>query len=378
MRLESALYSSASGLDAHGDAISVIGDNVSNANTIAYKSGNVRFSDLLAEGPEEGSSTAEPVIGAGVEVAQVRQNHSSGVIESTGRALDLAIDGEGYLAVGDPSAPTYTRAGTLIIDDKGLLATASGHHVLGFTGIDTASIGTIDMLNIDTSGNPSSLIALAGNLNSTLSETTVVTDPATFNEVGSNASFTNSITAYDSLGDSHEVLVAFYRTEPNHWTVQAYIDGGEVQGEPGIPVQLGEDVELVFNGDGSLADESLNSAKIVATPQYSNGAIPGAFDLTFDRFTQFAGSNFTTVITQDGEGTGDIKGYDIQQDGSIVALLSSGTEVKVGTLPLSNFNNDEGLVRTGNALFTQSEVSGDPAVGIAGTEGFGTIQSRAL
>ena len=75
MRIESALNASREGIQAHGKALGVIGDNISNSNTTGYKSSRVEFADLLPEGGEGHQSMAGPISGAGVTVQRVRQQH---------------------------------------------------------------------------------------------------------------------------------------------------------------------------------------------------------------------------------------------------------------------------------------------------------------
>ncbi|MCB0329487.1 MAG: flagellar hook protein FlgE [Bdellovibrionales bacterium] len=378
MRLESALYASSAGLEAHGDAMSVIGDNVSNANTTAFKSGVVQFADLLAEGPEERKSSAKEVVGNGVIVSQVRQDHQAGAVEVTGRSLDVALDGEGFFIVGGAADPSFTRAGSFIIDEAGLLSTAAGKNVLGFVeGSNT--LQTIDMLSLNVSGTPSSLITISGNLGSQFPITDLPGAPATFQEIGANANFVTSASAFDTLGIGHDVTVAFYKTGATQWTARAFIDGGDVTGgTAGVPLQLGADAVLNFNTSGIIEDANLATAQITATPAYANGAAQGAFTMDLSSFTQFGGTSVTSTITQDGQGTGDIADYEINADGQIFAQLSSGAKQLIGTLAVANFNNEEGLVRVGSSLFVDSDRSGDAIIGTAGTAGVGEIEGGAL
>lgn len=357
----------------------VIGDNVSNANTVAYKAGEVQFSDLLAEGAGGHNSSARPVSGSGLEVSQVRQNHGAGAVEVTGRSLDVAIDGEGFFVVGDATDPTYTRAGSFIIDEAGLLSTAGGQNILGFSSTDSANLATIDMLSLNVSGTPSSLINIAGNLGSQIPTTTPPDSPATFQEVGANASFVSSAQAFDSLGVGHDVTVAFYKTDANTWLARAYLDGGEITGgTEGIPVQLGADATLSFDTSGVILEASQAAAQISATPSYANGAAQGDFTIDLSDFTQFGGTSITSTITQDGQGTGDIADYEITPQGEIYAQLSSGARQLLGVLGMANFNNEEGLLRVGGSLYVDSEKSGDAVIGTAGAAGVGELEGGAL
>src|SRR5690606_16154642 len=104
------------------------------------------------------SETLDP-IGNGSTVASVRQNHTSGIIEHTGRSLDAAIDGNGFFMVGNREAPQYTRAGVFVISEDGFLVDAKGNQVLGFPATlpaegETGVLGPLNMQDIGQVGTP--------------------------------------------------------------------------------------------------------------------------------------------------------------------------------------------------------------------------------
>ncbi len=101
MRLESALFSSTSSMQSHGKALQVVGDNISNVNTIGYKASSVQFGDLLAEGEESHNSSADPVAGNGVYVA----------------SLDTPPAVAGGASVGAASPPHATKINARIKSD---------------------------------------------------------------------------------------------------------------------------------------------------------------------------------------------------------------------------------------------------------------------
>lgn len=378
MRLESALFSSSSGLEAHGNAMAVIGDNVSNANTTAFKAGIVQFSDLLSEGADGRNSSALPVSGSGVEVDQVRQDHSSGGFDYTGRPLDVSIDGEGFFVVGDPQAPQYTRAGNFIIDENGLLSTSGGKPVLGFAD-DATQLQAIDMRGVEVTGTPTSTMTITGNLSSQAPLVAQPAAPATFQEVGTSAAFVNSITVFDSLGESHDVTLGFFKEGANSWSVGAFIDGSEVTGgTAGTPVRLGQTVPLAFGPDGQLTEASVATAQIVASPAFANGAAAGNITIDLSQFSQFASNSTVSSITQDGQAAGEIEGYEIGGDGRVFARLSSGASPVIATLGVANFNNVEGLTRVGGSLFDATARSGNAGLSTAGQSGTGSLQVGAL
>lgn len=378
MRLETALFSSREGISAHGQAIAVVGDNISNANTTAFRASRVEFGDLVAEGGSGRESTTISGGGCGVGISSIRATQEMGVIENTGRALDIAIEGRGFLMVGDAENPGYSRAGNLAVDEEGLLVNPNGETVLGFSGASGATLGALNVRAVDVAGQPTSALGVVGNLDSGGAIATVPNNPATFSEIAAAADFIANLTAYDSLGGSHQVTVGFFKTAANNWTSQAYIDGGEVGGTAGVPVQMGANATLKFGTDGKIADGDKAAATITATPAYSGGAAAGSFAISMGSFTQYAGSHLIASITQDGQGAGTIDNYDIRSNGQFYANLSNGQSVLIGTLQLADFNNPEGLQRSGNGLYSGSSAAGEKRTGNPGEGGIGTIKGSSL
>ncbi|MBX7143166.1 MAG: flagellar hook protein FlgE [Oligoflexia bacterium] len=377
MRIESALYASREGLDAHGKAISVVGDNVANANTVGYKTSRVEFADLFPDGKDGRQSGALPSSGGGSSVARVRQIHETGVLEATGRPLDVGIAGDGFFIVGDGDNQFYTRAGNFQINEDGLLVTADGEPVLGLQGTGT-TLGTLNVKSIDTTGAATSLATIYGNLASSAETTTVPTNPQTFTEINSLATFIATASVNDSLGGIHDVSLAFFKTDTNEWTAQAYLDGGEVGGTKGVPVQLGSNATLTFDSSGSISTANAAAAKITATPTYSSGAAAGNFQIDLSKFSQFASTSIVNSFSQDGKSVGNIKSYQFQADGTLLAVLDTGSTAQVGKIQLAQFPNTDALERAGNSLFRAGDGSGTPTVSDPGDEGSGKLEGNSL
>lgn len=378
MRLESALFSSKEGLNAHGQAISVIGDNVANANTTAYKTSRVEFADLFAGGENPSTPDNLPQGGSGVAVEKVRQIHETGVIESTGRDLDVGIAGDGFFITGSPDAQIYTRAGNFSINSDGLLVAANGDPVLGLQGSGT-TLGTLNLKSLQAAGKATSLATLFGNLDSTAPVTTVPTSPGTFNEINSAASFVvPALQVNDSLGASHSVKLAFFKTATNTWSAHAYMDGAEVGNQAGVPVDVGSVTGITFQPTGTIATADKANAKLTVNAAYSGGAAAGQFNIDLSTFTQYAGASEMKSITQDGQAAGNIKGYEFKPTGEIYAVLDTGSRIQAGTIQLAQFPNVDGLVRAGNASYTASSDTGDIKLSRPGDDGTGKLEAASL
>lgn len=153
-----SMYSGISGMKNFQTKLDVIGNNIANVNTYGFKKGRVTFKDMVnqtisgASGPSQGKGGVNPKqVGLGSQLAAIDTIDTQGSLQTTGRVLDLAIQGDGYLVVaeGDPkdpgslsAAPYYTRAGNLYINKEGYLVTSAGHYVLSReetdAGADTA------------------------------------------------------------------------------------------------------------------------------------------------------------------------------------------------------------------------------------------------
>ncbi len=138
-----SLYSGVSGMRSNQVKMDVIGNNIANVNTTAFKSGRARFQDLFsqtlssAQMPSEtGSGGINPKqVGLGVSVAAIDTVMTGGALQPTGRELDFAIEGEGFFIVAQDVAgdmKRYTRDGAFFTDYEGNLVNAAGLRVLGY------------------------------------------------------------------------------------------------------------------------------------------------------------------------------------------------------------------------------------------------------
>lgn len=130
-----ALFTAATGMEAQQTRIAVISNNIANMNTTGFKASRAEFQDLIYEtkqtaGGEAASGVQAPTgfqIGSGVNVVGTQGLFTQGTMEQTGNALDVAIEGKGFLKVTLPSGEVaYTRAGSLSIDSTGKLVNQNG------------------------------------------------------------------------------------------------------------------------------------------------------------------------------------------------------------------------------------------------------------
>lgn len=242
-----------SGLKASQTTLSVTGNNIANSQTAGFKESRAQFGDVYTSSL---GSAGKMAVGSGVRVSSVAQQFKQGNIEATGNALDLAISGDGFFAMGDlvdpivPDKPleatSFTRNGAFHINDKGNIVDDSGRYLLGFkpTGTTVAEgfdVGVKLPLKINTDqGAPqaSTNVDMKLNLNGAASPAVTpfsfltpgtppyIPDPKTYTH-------TTSITTYDSLGNAHIVSSYFCKTAvPDEWDVYSFVDGRSLQ--PGV------------------------------------------------------------------------------------------------------------------------------------------------
>ena len=372
MRLETALSTSREGINVHGQAIAVVGDNISNASTTGYKASRAEFADLLADSANPSGTIVHS--GCGATLQCVRTLHQTGIIENTGRSLDLAIGGNGFFLVGSAESPNLTRAGNFQIGRDGYLETASGDKVLGFSGADGTTLGPINMLDVNVTGSPTGNIKVGGNLSSMSEITAPPTAATTFQDINRAASFSSSVEIYDSLGGRHAVSLSFFKTGDGAWKAQAFVDSAETGGTAGVPQLIGE-IDLGFDEYGQIAAGS--NATMNANVTFA-GAAASAIAIDFSAMTQFANQSSINNVNADGQGAGDITGYEMLEDGSILARLSTSDAIKVGTIQLGTVQNIDGLVRDGNGLYMLSGTSGELIVGSPNSNYFGSLEGSSL
>ena len=144
-----SLYSGVTGLKTHQTKMDVIGNNIANVNTVAYKSQSITFSELMyqttqsASGPNAVTGTAgtnAKQIGLGVKAGAISTAISqSGSSQTTGNPFDIQIKGDSFFVVSDGSNNFFTRDGSFYVDAAGNLAmSTNGYNVMGW-GVDEST-----------------------------------------------------------------------------------------------------------------------------------------------------------------------------------------------------------------------------------------------
>ena len=157
MGLTDALFTGTSGLRALGHGMSVIGDNVANLNTTAFKGARITFSDIMAQSINTAAGSGQ--LGRGSAIQALFQQFTQGAFESTGNPTDMAIAGAGFFMVKNPKTTGgvyYTRDGQFMVDKDGYLVNPQGLRVQGWKidEITNDITGAITDIRIDRSSPP--------------------------------------------------------------------------------------------------------------------------------------------------------------------------------------------------------------------------------
>ena len=231
MGVSSSLYSGVSGLNANANAMSVIGNNIANANTVGFKSSRAIFGDLLSS-QISGSGGASQV-GRGVGLSIVDNIFSQGTFENTETNTDLAIEGSGFFIVSDPISGAagnfYTRAGAFRFDAGGFLVNPEGFNVMGYDlDANGNTVGDLQPIWVNTNSftqsGPTANVNLNTNLNSDAQEIATGFDAL---DPSGTSNYATSIQVFDSLGSTHLMTTYFTKTSDQNWEWNAVVDSGE-------------------------------------------------------------------------------------------------------------------------------------------------------
>ncbi len=179
MSLSGALYTGLSGLNVNQTDMNVIGNNIANINTVAFKSSRAVFSpqfyttDQSGTAPDANFGGSDPSqLGLGAQVAAIQQNFTQGSIQPTGVDTDLAINGNGFFVTQDANnGQEFTRAGSFRLNSNNQLVTSSGAYVQGYGATSTGTVipGALQDVTIplgsSTIARATSTASLTGNLN---------------------------------------------------------------------------------------------------------------------------------------------------------------------------------------------------------------------
>lgn len=368
MGLVSALFTGVSGLTTNSQSLSVIGDNISNVNTVGFKGSKTAFGDVLSSLLNNGGLTAQ--IGRGSQLRGVIQSFSQGSFESSDNALDLALDGGGFFIVNNGEGNFYTRAGQFRINDDGLVASPTGEILQGFQitqGTVSASLSDVDLAGAQSAPAATTEFTLGANLDASASAGTTFTAP---------------VSLFNSVGTEVVLSLTFTKGTGNVWTYAAIPSDGTVTAGVSGTVTFDTTGQLSAVNGGSVADVTITIDYSASNPPantqdlvWNLAATAGG---TNGKLTGFSAASNNNSVVQDGYTTGVLTGIVVGTDGIISGLFNNGQSQDLFQVALANFLSPTGLNRRGQNLFAQTAASGQPVIGTAETGSFGSVLGNTL
>ena len=349
-----------SGLTASASNLDVIGNNIANSGTIGFKSGSVQFADVFT-----GTQ-----VGLGAKVSGVSQNFNAGAVQTSARALDVAIvEGDGFFRMTSPGGEiAYSRNGQFNKDKDGFIVNAAGLQLTGHKVEATGVVGVgLEALQLPSAA---MLPKATGEIASQFNLDARGTIPTAAFDANNSATYnySNSVKVYDSLGNPHELATFFVKTNPvapstsSPWDVYATADGKAVPGAAASST-VGQ---LTFDAYGKLV--SPTSGKMALNGiNFANGSAPMAVNVAVTGTTQFGSPSDVKQLDQDGYASGTLAGFSIGKAGILTGKYSNEQSKALGQIVLSSFVNPAGLQSKGDNVWTETAASGQSLTGNPGT-----------
>jgi len=408
MGLFDAMTNAVAGLQAQSFAIQNISGNIANAQTTAFKGVETSFSDLV---PDSLGSTQ---MSGGVIASSQPTNTVQGTIQSASVGTYMAINGDGFFIVQQPTNTTggtpvfgggdlYTRRGDFQLDQNGYLVNGGGYYLEGLpidpaTGNVSGSVPTVLQISknelpaqvtssIQYQANLASL-PLTANYNATtpnselLNPADFTTDPTVAGSgtvIGSDAqTFLNetvaggAVTVYDAQGNPVNVQIRWAKVDSaakggtDTWEM-FYQTDSTATGNTVAWQNVGTDFKFGANGQMNPAVSGVTLTGLTV-----NGDTVGNVAVNFGAsgLTQYADTNGVVkvnTLTQNGFAAGSLNSISINSQGRVVASYSNGRTQDIAEIPLVTFNGENNLKSLDGGAYQATDGSGPAIFGASGT-----------
>jgi len=352
MSIYGALYSGVSGLSAQAQALGMISDNISNVNTVGYKSTVARFQTLVTEAAS--TTTYAP---GGVRSLPYPKIDQQGLLQSSSSPTDLAIIGDGFFVVHEgasaASGGTYffTRAGGFKVDETGNLVTSSGHYLQGW--------------RLDPLGNlPANTTLLTGLETVNVSALTGAANATSYIEMGVNlpaqdpigGTRLNTVQLFDKQGVTQNLTLEWVKTASNTWALLGTLPGSGQFADTDTAAAILADASTQYFPNATLA--STTNMTLTAAAGNVGGAV-GAFTVPapvalVDTITVNIGPDaYTATVPTDGGA-----GNDLIAGNTIAFTGPGGRSFTVTLAGAATYNLDGAIGQTALKTALDSAFSG--------------------
>ena len=402
MGVAQSLYTGVTGLSVPADSMSVVANNMANANATGFKRDRAEFADLLLRDTRTETQAAK--IGKGAHLANVRTMHTQGSLKVTDNLTDLAIQGSGFLVLAQPGSngqasagKMFTRAGALHFDKDGFFASGSGGRVQGYVADAEGTMSArLSDIRIETNTIPP---RATNNLKLNLqldSRVDMIKENFDAKQPDKTANFSTAMTVFDSHGRAHQASVFLRKTNAGEdgieWDWHALVDSKEVTDGDKSPFKEFANGHIKFDKFGFIKDEMTTKSSV----NFSNGAFAGQ-EIKFDfgrrptrdgveakedkgagATTSIAGNSMTVFHQQDGYEAGQLQSLKIAEDGIVTGVYSNGIQRTIAGIALATFSNQDALDKAGNNMFLSNPASGPANIGLPKTGLRGALFSSSL
>ncbi|MCH4152617.1 MAG: flagellar hook protein FlgE [Sphingobium sp.] len=390
MSLYSALYAGVSGLSAQSSAMATVADNITNINTVGYKSVEAQFKSLVTDGTIAASYSA-----GGVAAAPHALISKQGLLQASSSTTDLGIDGAGFFVTRSGINPTdavaFTRAGSFRPDEEGFLRNSAGYYLQGWAldnngaYVNTGNLAALTPVRVGEltgTATATTRLQMRANLQSTTAAFTGTYAAGDMATGTVTPAFSRSLDIFDAQGGPHRINLSFLKTAPNTWAAEIYASpASDVTATNGLLASG----TIAFNPDGSL-DVANSSAALfgTVTPVWTNSAAADPIQLELgtqsglDGLTQFGSTSAMISSIVNGGLLGNIASVEVSKTGRLSAIFEDGTARELYQLPLATFPNPDGLTRLPGNGYGVSDGSGAAALNEPTILGAGAISSGTL
>ena len=407
-----SLYSGVAGLKTHQTRMDVIGNNIANVNTTAYKSQSMTFSDLMYQ-TTQAASGANPTtgvggtnarqIGLGAKTSAIKTAITTqGASQTTNDPFDIMITGDSFFIVNNGQNNYFTRDGSFYVDGAGNLAmTSTGYNVMGWQvdPNDASAIkqDTVSALRVMTTEN----MTYPPEATKSARISGIIDKNDT--NVNATAGKIMNLEFYDNQGYKYTAKLSVHSTKTDgQFTVQLddILDSkGKTVLADKSKASLQQNNANVTNPvlefdlkNGSFKNVGTAGAQTAAstlTLHFDTGTFPSFTDITID-FSKCSnlnnnGSSTVSPIRGDAKGNGagrkvgEMSGIEIQKDGMIYANYDNGCSRLLGQIAVATFANASGLAKEGDNLYSATQNSGDfDGIGTDITTGGGYMNTGVL
>lgn len=409
-----SLYSGVAGLKTHQTRMDVIGNNIANVNTTAYKSQSMTFSDLMYQ-TTQAASGANPTtgvggtnarqIGLGAKTSAIKTAITTqGASQTTNDPFDIMITGDSFFIVNNGQNNYFTRDGSFYVDGAGNLAmTSTGYNVMGWKvdPNDASAIkqDTVSALRVMTTEN----MTYPPEATKSARISGIIDKNDT--NVNAAAGKIMNLEFYDNQGYKYTAKLSVHSTTTDgSFTVQL----DDILDSKGKSVIKTKDSDAYLSQGNTKYDGTTSAAlefntsngsfknvgktggtESTLTLHFDTGTFPSFTDITID-FSKCSnlnknGSSTVSPIRGDakengaGRKVGEMSGIEIQKDGMIYANYDNGCSRLLGQIAVATFANASGLAKEGDNLYSATQNSGDfDGIGTDITTGGGYMNTGVL